>query len=63
MLAEDTFQAVNSPVASGRLRASGLRFADPRTRTLFHAIMAFRLLADGFRAADLRTHLAAFDRL
>ena len=58
MLAEDTFQAVNSPVASGHLRASGLRFADPRTHTLFHAIMAFRLLADGFRAADLRTHLA-----
>jgi hypothetical protein len=59
MLAEDTFQAVNSPVAAVRLRASGLRFADPRTHTLFHAIMAFRLLADGFRAADLRTHLAA----
>ena len=58
MLAEDTFQAVNSPVVSGHLRAAGLRFADPRTHTLFHAIMAFRLLADGFRAADLRTHLA-----
>jgi hypothetical protein len=30
MLAEDTFQAINSPVAAGRQRASGLRLADPR---------------------------------
>lgn len=58
MLAEDTFQAVNAPVGSGQQRASGLRLADPRTHTLFHAILAFRLLADGFRAADLRNHLA-----
>jgi hypothetical protein len=58
MLAEDTFQAVNSPVGAGQQRASGLRFADPRAHTLFHATIAFRLLADGFRAADLRNHLA-----
>jgi hypothetical protein len=41
-------------------RASGLRFADPRVHPLWHAIILFRLLADGFRAADLRPYLAAF---
>src|SRR6266700_2751925 len=58
MLAEDTFQAINSPVAVDRQRASGLRFADPRVQSLWHAIMLFRLLPDGFRSADLRKHLA-----
>ena len=59
ILAEDTFQAINSPVAAGRQRASGLRFADPRVHALWHAIILFRQLAEGFRAADLRHHLAA----
>jgi DNA-binding HxlR family transcriptional regulator len=59
MLAEDTFQAINSPVAAGRQRASGLRFADLRVHSLWHAIILFRQLAEGFRAADLRYQLAA----
>jgi hypothetical protein len=59
MLAEDAFQAVNRPVASGRQRASGLRFADPRAHSLLHAIIMFRQLVDGFRADDLRRHLTA----
>jgi DNA-binding HxlR family transcriptional regulator len=59
MLAEDTFQAINSPVAAGRQRASGLRFADMRVHSLWHAIILFRQLAEGFRSADLRRHLAA----
>src|SRR6266481_438338 len=59
ILAEDTFQAINNPVAAGRQRASGLRFADPRVHALWHAIILFRQLAEGFRAADLRHHLAA----
>jgi hypothetical protein len=59
MLAEDTFQAINSPVAAGRQRASGLRFADPRVHSLWHAIILFRQLAEGFRSADLRLHVAA----
>jgi DNA-binding HxlR family transcriptional regulator len=59
MLAEDTFQAINSPVAAGRQRASGLRFADPRVHALWHAIILFRQLAEGFRSAELRHHLAA----
>ncbi len=59
VLAEDTFQAINSPVAAGRQRASGLRFADPRVHPLLQALILFRQLADGFRSADLRQHLAA----
>src|SRR5262245_24265553 len=59
MLAEDTIQAINSPVSAGRQRASALRFVDARVHALLHAIILFRQLADGFRAADLRCHIAA----
>jgi hypothetical protein len=59
ILSEDTFRAIDSPVAAGRQRASGLRFADPRAHALLHALILFRQLARGFRAADLRRHLAA----
>lgn len=59
MLAEDTFQTINSPVAAGRQRASGLRFADPRVHPLLQALILFRQIADGFRSADLRHHLTA----
>ena len=59
ILSEDTFQAVNRPVAAGRQRASGLRFADPRAHALLHALILFRQLPQGFRAADLRQHLAS----
>jgi len=60
MLSEDTFQAINSPVTAGRQRASGMRFADVRVHSLWHAIILFRqLAAEGFRATDLRRHLAA----
>ena len=47
------------PGRGGRRRASGLRFADARVQSLLHALVLFRLLANGFRAADLRSHLAA----
>ena len=59
MLSEDTLQAINRPVAAGRQRASGLRFADQRVHALLQALILFRQLAAGFRAADLRAHLAA----
>jgi hypothetical protein len=59
MLAEDTVEAINNPVAAGRQRASGLRFADPRAHALWHAIILFRQLAEGFRSAELRGRLAA----
>jgi len=59
ILAEDTFQKINSPIALNGQRASGLRFADPRIHALWHALILFRLLPNGFRAGDLRDHLAA----
>ena len=59
ILSEHTLQAINRPVTAGRQRASGLPFADPRVHALLHALILFRQLASGFRAADLRTHLAA----
>jgi hypothetical protein len=59
ILSEDTFQSINRPVAAGRQRASGLRFADMRAHALLHALILFRQLPEGFRAADFRRHLAA----
>jgi hypothetical protein len=59
ILSEDIFQALNRPVAAGRQRAAGLRFADQRVHALLQALILFRQLAEGFRAADLRRHLAA----
>jgi hypothetical protein len=59
ILSEDRFQAIHRPVAAGRQRASGLRFADQRVHALLQALILFRQLAQGFRAADLRQHLAA----
>ncbi len=59
MLAEETFQALNGPITAGQQRASGLRFADVRVHSLLHALILFRQLAQGFRCADLRHHLAA----
>src|SRR6266446_4999078 len=58
MITEQAFQTINGPVAAGRQRASGLRFADLKTQSLLHAIVVFRLLVPGFRCADLRNHLA-----
>jgi hypothetical protein len=58
MLAEATFQSIDHPVSRDGQRASGLRFADPKVHHLFHALLLFRLLPDGFRCADLRLHLA-----
>ena len=59
LLSEDTLRAIECPVTAGRQRASGLRFADPRVQALLQALILFRQLSQGFRAADLRRHLAA----
>jgi hypothetical protein len=58
MLAETTFQAIERPVNRDGQRISGLRFADPTVHNLWHALLLFRLLANGFRSADLRQNLA-----
>ena len=59
LLAEETFQSINNPIVAGEQRASGLRFADPRVHALLQALILFRQVAEGFRCADLRQHLAA----
>jgi len=59
ILAEDSFRKINGPVEHNGQRASGLRFADPRIQFIWQAVILFRLQANGFRAADLRQHLAA----
>jgi hypothetical protein len=59
ILSEESFQALHRPVAAGRQRASGLRFADARVHALLQALIVFRQIAEGFRAADRRRHLAA----
>ena len=59
LLAEEAFQSINNPVVVGEQRASGLRFADPRVHALLQALILFRQVAEGFRCADLRQHLAA----
>ncbi|MBV8399713.1 MAG: hypothetical protein JOZ17_13370 [Acetobacteraceae bacterium] len=59
ILAEDAFRAIDGPIAVNNQRAAGLRFADPRVHALWHALILFRLLPEGFRAGNLRHHLAA----
>jgi hypothetical protein len=58
ILAEDSFRQINGPIEQNGQRASGLRFADPRIQFLWQAVILFRLQVNGFRAADLRQHLA-----
>jgi hypothetical protein len=58
LLAEETFQNIDRPVTVEGQRASGLRFADPRVQTLWHALILFRLLPNGFRSSEIRLHLA-----
>jgi DNA-binding HxlR family transcriptional regulator len=58
LLAEDTFQNIDHPVTVEGQRASGLRFADPRVQALWHVLILFRLMANGFRSSDIRPHLA-----
>jgi len=48
----DTFATVNDPVTTGDgVRIAGVRFADARAHALLSALLAFRLLPDGFTTA------------
>jgi hypothetical protein len=58
ILAEDAFRHINGPVEQAGQRASGLRFADPRIQPLWHALILFRLLPNGFRRGNLRPYFA-----
>jgi hypothetical protein len=58
LLGEDAFQQVNQPVEVRGQRAAALRFTDPRVQALLNALVAFRLLPQGFANHDLRALLA-----
>jgi hypothetical protein len=53
-----TVDQVHRPVVVEGQRAPALRFLDPRVLALFCALVVFRLLPEGFRARDLRQHVA-----
>jgi hypothetical protein len=57
-LGEDAFQQVNQPQTVAGQRVAALRFTDPHVQALFSAIVAFRLLPQGFANPELRVLLA-----
>jgi hypothetical protein len=56
-IGEDAFQAIQCPRVVAQQRAPALRFQDPRVQALWHALVLFRLLPQGFSNADLRQRL------
>jgi len=58
LLGEDVFQQVNQPQTVAGQRVAALRFTDPRVQALFRALVAFRLLPQGFANHELRVLLA-----
>jgi hypothetical protein len=58
LLGEEAFQQVNQPQSVSGQRVAGLRFSDPRVQALFSALVAFRLLPQGFAIHQLRALLA-----
>jgi hypothetical protein len=55
---EETLHQLNRPIGVNGQRASALRTTDRRVLLLWHLLVCFRLLPAGFRARDLREHLA-----
>ena len=58
LLGEDAFPQVNQPQTVSGQPVSALRFTDPRVHALFSALVAFRLLPQGFANHELRVLLA-----
>jgi hypothetical protein len=58
LLGEDAFQQVNQPQTVSGQRVAALRFTDMRVQALFSALVAFRLLPQGFANHELRALLA-----
>lgn len=56
-IGEDAFHALQQPRFVDEQRASALRFGDQRVQALFHALVIFHLLPNGFSNADLRNRL------
>jgi hypothetical protein len=63
MLGEIAFDQLTQPREVGGQRVSALRFADQRVQRLLSTLVIFRLQPAGFRAADLRRHLAPLQGL
>ena len=57
-IGEVTVERIHRPVVVDGQRAPALRFLDPRVLALLMALVIFRLLPQGFRARDLRRHVA-----
>jgi len=58
-IGEDGFARLNRPVIHDGQRGPALRFGEPRTHALCHALLLFALLPNGFANRDLRGPLAA----
>ncbi len=58
LLGEDAFQQINQPQMVSGQRVAALRFTDPRVQALLSALVAFRLLPQGFANYELRALLA-----
>lgn len=54
----DAFTALSTPTVVDGQRASALPFTATRTQALLAALIVFHMLPHGFRARDLRAHLA-----
>jgi hypothetical protein len=54
----EAFTALSTPTVVDGQRASALPFTAARTQALLAALVVFHLLPHGFRARDLRAHLA-----
>jgi hypothetical protein len=55
----DRLAEIGSPViVNGDRKTSGLRFGDPLVHAILVCLLNFRLYAEGFTAADLRTRVA-----
>jgi hypothetical protein len=57
-IGEVAVERIHRPVSVDGQRAPALRFLDPRVLALCCALVLFRLLPEGFRAQDLRQHVA-----
>jgi len=58
LLGEDAFQQVNQPQTVSGQRVAAMHFTDPRVQALLSALVAFRLLPQGFANHELRVLLA-----
>jgi hypothetical protein len=58
MVGEHTVERIHRPAIIAGKRVPALRFLDPRVLALFCALVAFRLLPEGFTARDLRQQVA-----